>query len=122
MRADGVVDFFPLAQLAIEFLHFQRAGRDLVELLAVGAVGAFDGAVEFGGARGEHEQVQTALLASLFEVGGELRAAVDLHGANGERHALLQGVEELSRSLRRGASVRLQNIPTRDHIAGGELF
>ncbi len=51
MRADGVVDLFPLAQLAIEFLHFERAGGDLVELLSMGAVGAFDGAVEFGGAR-----------------------------------------------------------------------
>ena len=64
--------FFPVAQLAVEFFHFQRAGRDLVELLGVGAVGAFDGAVEFGRARGKHEQVQTALLASLFELGGEL--------------------------------------------------
>ena len=39
MRADGVVDFFPVPQLAIELFHFQRAGRDLVELLDVGAVG-----------------------------------------------------------------------------------
>src|SRR5208282_905682 len=79
MRADGVVDFFPLAEFAIEFFHCQRARRDLVELLGVGAVGAFDGAIEFGRARWEHEQGQTALLASLFELGGELRAAVDLH-------------------------------------------
>jgi len=100
MRTDGVVDLFPLPQLAIEFFHFQRAGRDLVELLGVGAVGAFDGAVELGRARGEHEQVQAALLASRFEVGGELRAAVDLHRANGERHARLQGIEQLSRSLK----------------------
>jgi hypothetical protein len=45
MRADGVVDSFPVPQLAIEFFHFQRARRDLVELLGVGAVGAFDNAV-----------------------------------------------------------------------------
>jgi hypothetical protein len=69
-----------------------------------------------------HEQVLTALLASLFEVGGELRAAVDLHRANGKGHAVLQGIEELSRGLRRGARVCLENIPRRDHIAGGELF
>jgi hypothetical protein len=47
MRAQGVVDVFPVPQLAIELFHFQRAGRDLVELLGVGAVGAFDGAVVF---------------------------------------------------------------------------
>ena len=34
--ADGIVDFFPVAQLPIEVFHFQRAGRDLVELLGVG--------------------------------------------------------------------------------------
>jgi hypothetical protein len=31
MGADSIVDFFPVAQLPIEFFHFQRAGRDLVE-------------------------------------------------------------------------------------------
>jgi hypothetical protein len=49
MRADGVVDFFPVAEFAVEFFHFQRARRDLVELLGMGAIGAFDGAVEFWG-------------------------------------------------------------------------
>ena len=55
MRADGVVDFFPVAELAVEFFHLQGTGRDLVELLGVGAIGAFDGAVEFGGARRKDE-------------------------------------------------------------------
>src|ERR1019366_4963124 len=114
MRADGVVDLFPMAEFAIECFHLQRTGRNLVELLGVGTVGGFDGAMEFGRARGQYEQMQAALLAGLFELGGELRAAVDLHRANGERHAELQGIEKLSRSLRRGASVRLENIPTRD--------
>ena len=41
MRADGVVDFFPVAEFAVEFFHLQRAGRYLVELLGVGAIGAF---------------------------------------------------------------------------------
>jgi len=48
MRADGVVDFFPVAEFTVKFFHLQRAGRDLVELLGVGAIRAFDGAVEFG--------------------------------------------------------------------------
>jgi len=52
MRADGIVDFLPVAEFAIEFFHFQRARGDLVELFRVGAVGAFNGAVEVGGARG----------------------------------------------------------------------
>lgn len=82
MRADGVVDLFPLPELTIEFSHFQGAGRDLVELLGVGTVGTFNSAIEFGRAWRQHEQMQAALLASLFELGGELASAVDLHGAN----------------------------------------
>src|SRR5713226_5471344 len=105
MRADGVVNVFPVPQLTIEFFHFQGASGDLVELLGVGAVGAFDGAVEFGRARRKHEQVQTALLASLFELGGELASAIDLDRANGKGHAVLQGIEELSSSRGGGAGV-----------------
>ena len=91
MRANGGIDFFPLPQLAIEFVHLQRAGGDLLKFLSVGAVSAFDGAVEFGGARWQHEQTQAALLTRLFELGGEFRAAVDLQSANRKRHAVLQG-------------------------------
>ena len=76
MGADGVVDLFPVAEFAIEFFHFQRASRDLVELLGVGAVGAFDGAIEFRRARGQHEQMQAALLAGLLKLGGELASAI----------------------------------------------
>ena len=84
MRADRVVDFFPVAEFAVEFFHFQRAGRDLVELLSVGAIGTFDGAVEFRRAWRKNEEMEAALLAGLFELGGKLRAAIDLHGADGE--------------------------------------
>src|SRR5208283_2170320 len=102
-----------------EHFHFQRAGGDLVELLGVGAVGTFDSAIEFGRARGQNKQVQSALQTSLLELGSELRAAVDLYGANGEGHAVLQGIKELSCGLRGGASVCLEDIPARDHVAGG---
>src|SRR5713101_2290183 len=94
MRADGNVNVFPEPESAIEFFHLQRADRNLVAVLGVGAVGAFDGAVEFGRVRRKHEQMQAALLASKFKLGGELAAAIDLDRANGERHAVLQGIEE----------------------------
>src|SRR5271166_1258251 len=108
MRTDGIVDFSPMAEFAIELVHFQRTRRDLVELLGVGAIGAFDGAVEFGRTWGENEQMETALLAGLFELGGELGTAVDLNRSDGEGHAMLQGVEELGGGLGGGAGVRLQ--------------
>src|SRR6478672_2174338 len=110
MRANGVVDLFPVAEFAIELFHFQRAEGDLVKLLGVSAVGAFDGAVEFGRTWRKNEQVKAALLASLFELGGELRAAIDLHRSNGKRHAVLQGVEELGGGLGRGTTVGLEDV------------
>src|SRR6185437_9318516 len=48
MRADGVVDALPNAQLAVEGGEAPIGGGDLMELLGMGAVGAFDMAVEFG--------------------------------------------------------------------------
>ena len=61
--AHRVIDAFPGAQLTIERFQFRRAGGDLIELLAVGAVGALHRAVEFRRAGREDEQAQAALLA-----------------------------------------------------------
>jgi hypothetical protein len=122
MGTDGVIDLFPLAELTIEFFHLQRARGDLVELLGVGAVGALDGAVEFGRTGRKHEQMEATLLAGEFKLGGELGTAIDLHGADGEGHAVLQRVEELSRGLGGGAGVGLNHVPAGDHVTGGELF
>src|SRR5207253_2182015 len=58
-----VVDPLPLSQLAVEFLHLQRAGRDLIKLLGVSPLGALDRAVELGRSRWQNEQAQAALLA-----------------------------------------------------------
>ena len=103
---------------ALEFFHFQRAGSDLLELLGMGAVGALDGAVEFGRTRGKHKQMQAALLAGEFELGGEFGAAIDLHRPDGKGHAVLQGIEELSCGLGGGASVSLDHVPAGDQRRG----
>ncbi len=42
------VDFFRVAEFAVELVHLQGTGRDLAELIGVGAVGALHRAVEFG--------------------------------------------------------------------------
>jgi hypothetical protein len=56
VRAHGVVGFLPLPEFAIQRRHFQRAARYLVELLPMGARGAFDGAIELGRARRPHDR------------------------------------------------------------------
>ena len=66
--------------------------------------------------------MEAALLAGLFELGGKLRAAVDLDGADGKRHAVLQSVEELRGGEGGGAGMSLEHIPAGNHIASGELF
>jgi hypothetical protein len=67
-----------VAELAVELVHLKRTGSDLAELFGVGTIGAFDGAVEFGRTQRENEQMETALLAGLFELAGELGTAIDL--------------------------------------------
>ena len=113
MRADGLVNALPGAAFAIQLFHLQRARGDLVELLGVGAVGAFDGAIEFGRARGRYEQVQAALLAGEFELGGELGTAIDLHRPDRKGHAVLQGVEKLGCGLGGGPRVPRQSVLVR---------
>ena|SRR5450432_1766418 len=100
MRADGVVDFFPVAEFAVEFFHFQGAGGDLVEHLGVGAVGAFDGAVEFGERGGSTNRCRPRCWQDCSNSAANSLPAIDLDGADGERHAVLQGVEELSTEWR----------------------
>jgi hypothetical protein len=63
VRAPGLVDLFPLTEFAIEVCHFQRAEGDLVGLLGVVAVGAFDGAVELGRPWWKYEQAQATLIS-----------------------------------------------------------
>jgi hypothetical protein len=57
--------------------------------------------------------VQAAPLAGEFELGGELRTAIDVHRADGKGRTELQGIEELGGGLGGGASVRLNRIPAR---------
>src|SRR2546429_6080163 len=111
MMSDGVVDLCPVAKFAVELFHLQRAGRDLVKLFGVGTIGAFDGAVEFGRTWRQDEQMEAALLAGLLELGSKLGTAVNLQGADGKRHAELQGVEELSGGFGGGGGGGLQHRP-----------
>ena len=46
---DSVVGPFPPLQILAEPGDLERPGRDLIEFLRVGAVGAFDVTIEFGG-------------------------------------------------------------------------
>jgi len=122
VKAHGVVYLLPSAEFAIQLFHLQGTNRDLVELVGVGAVGAFDGAVEFGGAGRKHEQAQAAPLTSRFELGGELASAIDLQCTNREGHAVQQGLQKLRGGLGGGARVGLNHVPARNHVAGGELL
>jgi|SRR5713226_127196 len=88
----------------------------------MGALGAFDSAVEFGRARRQDEEAKTPLLAGLFEQSLELAASVYLDGPDGKRGACQQGIEKQSGGRGGGATVNLTDVPTGDDIASGEVF
>ena len=85
-------------------------------------LGALDRAVELGRSRWQNEQAQAALLAGLLEVGGELGTAIHLQSTDGKGHAVQQGFQELGSGRGGGPRVGLDDVPARDHIAGGELL
>ena len=122
MRADGVVDSFPGAEFAIEFSHFQGAGVTGSNSSVWVRLARSTAPLSWGERGGSTKSCKPRLLASLFELGGELRAAVDLHGADGKRHAVRQRIEELCGGQGGGAGVGWDHIPARDHVPSGELF
>jgi hypothetical protein len=46
VRADGVIGFLPVPQFAIKGRHLQRAVRNLVKLLGMGALSTLDRPIE----------------------------------------------------------------------------
>src|SRR6185437_3016698 len=74
------------------------------------------------GGRTKSRQPTAELLAGMLEVGGKLASAVDLHRADGERHAGLEGGEELGGGGGGGAGADFEHVPAGDDIAGGELL
>ena len=114
MWTDEVVGALPLGDEGIELFDGRRQVGCGVEFVAPGAVATFDGAVEFGGTRRQHVELDVALLAGGFKFGHELGAAVDLDGLDGERHFGLKLGEEESRGFGGGAVSRLGNGPFGD--------
>ncbi len=57
-------------QLTVQPGQLQRAVEDLVELLGVDVLGAFDHPLQLGRAGREHERPEAALLAALPELRG----------------------------------------------------
>ena len=122
MRAHGVVGSFPVLEFAVELGEGEREGGDLIELLCVGAVSAFDPAVELGGAGRQDKELDAALQASLLEEGGELATAIHLQGAQGKGQTAFEGIEKQLGRRGGGPAVYFDHIPARDHIPSRELL
>jgi len=117
MGADGVIGAFPGLQLLIELGDLERAGGDFIELLRVSTVGTLDPPVRFGRARRQDEEADAALAAGFFKDVGELTSAVDLQGAQGKRQATFERLRKQSCRRGSGATMHLDHIPARDHVA-----
>lgn len=122
VRPVSVVHVLPFAQPLVELRQVVGVREAAVELLSMGAVGAFDVAVEFGRARRQYEEEDVALAAGVLELGHELRTAVDLDGADRERHACDDRIQEAGRGVSRGAAMSPQDLPAGVDVAGGEVF
>jgi len=119
---DGVVDAFPLSELSVERLNGPGALGHLIELLGMGPLRPLDRAIELGAFRGQHEQADPAALALRFKGREEFGAPIHLDGPDGEGHARLHAIQKLHGEGGGGPAMGLQDIPARDHVAGGELF
>ncbi len=93
-----------------------------IELVAPGAVGAFDVAVELRGTRRQCVEGDGAALTFVLENRLELAAAVHLDGLDGERHVGDEFVEEASGVSGGGAPARFGAGLPAHRIAGGELL
>lgn len=69
MGADGVVDVFPPAELAVEGVHRPGALGHLVEFFGVGPLRPLDRAVELGALRRQDEDPDPLLPAGFLELG-----------------------------------------------------
>lgn len=67
-------------------------------------------AIEFGRARGKHEQVKGALLAGEFELSGELASAIDLHGPDVKGMRSCHGLRSWAGGWSGGGDVGLNQI------------
>src|SRR5262245_50729543 len=80
MRANVIVDLFPVALREPQGGQVELAGIGLIEFFGMGPVRPFHGPIEFGGAWREDEEPNALLLAGLFKGGGEFTAPIDLNG------------------------------------------
>ncbi len=122
MGAELVVGVFPFLEGAVEWSQLEGALVELVELLGVCPLGSFDGAVELRATRWEDEESDTSVLTGIFEDGGELAAPIDLEGSDGERHPSLHLIEEGGSGRGGSSTMGLEDVPTGDNIACGEVL
>jgi hypothetical protein len=79
-------------------------------------------AVQFRGAGRQHEQLDAEPTAGFLKPGHELGATVHLDGFDGEGHAVDDRLQEAGRGVSRGAARCLQDLPTGEDVAGGEVL
>src|SRR3990172_5192189 len=119
--ADGVVGAFPVAGGAGEARDGEGFEGEVVALLAAGTVEALDPAVELGAVGRVDEEEEATVTAGSLEVGHELRATVDLDGADREGHAH-QCIEGTHGERGGGVGGDGGSGKAADHVHGAELL
>jgi len=122
MRANRVVNAFPLPEFLIEFRHRLRFFfEQVVELLVIGFVASFDQAVVLG-AMGVREEVGKRVGAGFFEEAEELGAVVGVEVEEGEGEGGFNLGQEALGGFGGGGGVSAEDAEASAGVHGGELI
>jgi hypothetical protein len=120
---EGVIDVLPAAEFLVETggvfgFHF----KEMVELIVVGFVGAFDEGVFFGRVGVGEEVGNAELLGGLIEVQEKLAAVIGLEVSDREGEGEQDLFEEALGGFRRGGGRGPEDAQAGAGVNGGELI
>jgi len=121
MRPDVIIDSVPFLQLSIVTLEQDRDLFHFIKLFPMRSVRPLDITLQLRRSRGDNEQTDRTIPASLLKVFLELRSPIDLDRPDWEGELLFHIFQEDRRREARGSPKRPAAVPARDGIPGAVL-
>ena len=103
-------------------MDIQVSAVKRIELVAAGAIGALDTAVQLGRSGWQHIEWNVQFLAGCFELGHEFTAAIDLDRLDLERRLLLEILQKASGADGGGSGVGAHETQSGGRTGGFELL
>ena len=122
MRSVVVVLMLVAFKFEIERADIQVSTVKRIKLVAAGAIGALDTAVQLGRFGWQHIQRDVQLLTGRFELGHELAAAIDLDRLDLERQLLLEVLQKARGTKCSGSGIGAHDAQSGGRTGGFELL